>query len=162
MPRNSSAAIGLAEILPKLEVVHGFGKHLSSRLHNLHCTQPCKHHALAAITLQKGEETTRKKSKISSYFAFQDQLPATPCSGPQLLVEECRLGGYSPRFRKRRRGPRKFFRSWKSQCSHCIKVALFRGIAQNNCYELVHLYLLHVVPPGRVPLRGVNPETRMP
>jgi len=57
--------------------------------------------------LKRGRKRHEKNRKFSSYFAFQNQLPATPCSGPQLLVEERRLGGYSPRFGERRKASRK-------------------------------------------------------
>ena len=48
------------------------------------------------IPTQKGEEAIRKNREFSSYFAFQNQFLATPCSGPRLLVEECRPGGIPP------------------------------------------------------------------
>jgi hypothetical protein len=44
--------------------------------------QPAKHECQTTITLKKGEEATRNNQKLSSYFAFHNQLPATPCSGP--------------------------------------------------------------------------------
>jgi len=47
---------------------------------------------------QRGRKRHEKNPKFSSYFAVQNQLLATLCSGPQLLVEECRLGGIPPVF----------------------------------------------------------------